>query len=539
MAGQFEEQGELQVASDGTLAVDSFYKPFPKQDLIHTSPAPNLLTIGGNGSGKSMTLLGEGLYNLLEYPGCHVLLLRKTFRELEKGLIRDFLDTVPRQLYKWNGSKYFATFDNEAKLFFGHCATGSEKDLSQYLSARFVFIGIDELGQFSYDAWSFLTSRNGVNRGCRPSAEGYMPYCRMGGATNPLGPGYGWIKKLWIDHKPVSQLGKVEKRDDGVYYGETHGGIIPVYDPKEYFFVHSTVLDNPAQMERDPDYINKLARLAPPLRQKALYGDLNSVAGTYFQNFTQDKHVLSLPRDHDLIQWQTWQPIWISIDWGLAHHSVIYWHTRAKVRSVLDPRVWKPAVVTIRELIVNEMSHREVCKAIREKTPDNEVERVRFVFLSPERFARSTDPDNRHTVANEMGDELKLLGLPRPTRANDRRVDGAVFMYNLIDAEEYFVLAQCEELINALETRVRDDKNLEDVLKVDDIGDDCYDSDRYGLMSMLGEKGKPEEVKLEERLAKIEDPTARRIAAYEHYIKSQKKTKGAFQPKIGSRLRNK
>lgn len=526
----------------GVHYVDDFYCPLPKQLSLHTSPAKNLLGIGGNFSGKSLFLIGEALYNCLEYPGANVLLLRKSFKELDKGLIQDFKATVPRELYSYNDSKHIATFrDNGAQLFFGHCATGSEKDLSQYLSAAFVFIGIDELGQFSYQAYDFLRSRNRVNKGCQPSVQtGLLPYCRMGGATNPFGPGYGWIKRVWIDHKPVSQLGHVEKGEDGIYYQSTHGGVIPVFDPQDYFYVHSTILDNPFALERDPDAINKLMQLAPALRQKALYGDLNSIAGTYFQNFTQDRHVLSLPRDHDKLQRESWQPIWISIDWGLAHHSVIYWHTRAKVLG-LDGKTWRPIVLTFKEKIVNEMGHLDLAKAIADFTTNEERQQVKHIFLSPERFARQHDPDRARTVANEMGEEFHDLGMPRPTRANNRRVDGWVFMYNLLEADEWMILGQCPELIAALETRVRNEKNLEDVMKIEDIGDDCVDSARYGLHTMLGEKGKPEEVKYQERLAQIKDPMAQRIYAYEQHLKQQEKaSKGdAIRTRYGGRLRNK
>ena len=537
----------LELDATGAVTVDSFYLPLPKQDELHTSPAKYLLGIGGNYSGKSAFLIGEALYNALEYPSSMCLLLRKTFKELNKGLIRDFRDSVPKELYRWNANEYTATFLNGASIVFGHCRTGSEKDLSQYLSAGFVWIGIDELGQFSYDAWSFLTSRNRPNRGCQPNSEGLMPFCRIGGATNPMGPGYGWLKRLWIERRPVSQLGRVRHGEDGKYYGDDgRGAEICVYDPGEYHYAHSTILDNPIALERDPDQLNKLMRLPPDLRERALYGNLNAQAGTYFQNFTRDKHVISLPADRERIQWEAWQPVWISIDWGLAHFCVVCWHTRAKVR-MLDGKTWRPVVVTFRQLIANgppdsasvlprykALSHRDLCKAIAEAMPKEERERIRFIFLSPERFARNTDPDSAHTVAAEMGRELKELGLPSPTEANDRRVDGAVFVYNLIDADEYYVLDTCEELIEALETRVRDEKNLEDVMKIEDLGDDVYDCARYGLLSMLGEKGKPAEVRYQERVAQIEDPVARRIYAYEHWLKQQKqKSDGAFKPKFG------
>jgi hypothetical protein len=541
---------ELILDEEGRLDLASVYSPFPKQDELHTSEATNLLAIGGNGSGKSAFLLGEAIFTICEYAGADVLLLRRDFRELDKGLILDFKNTVPRELYTYNDTKHVVTWCTGGHIFFGHLQTGSEKDLSQYLSDSFVFIGIDELGQFSYEAWSFLSSRNRVNKGCQASSRtGQMPIPRMGGATNPLGPGYGWIRQLWINRKPVPQMQETKRGTDGAYYQDQRGVLKKVFDPKEYHYAHSTILDNPAQLEKDPTYIEKLEKLPPPLRQKALYGDLESIAGSYFTNFTWERHVRSLPADQDEIQWQDWQPGWLSIDWGLAHWCAIYWHRRALIadRMTIDlPRdqwKWRNVVITYRERVVNEDTfakteradtdyHMLICGVIVQATPEAEREKIRFCFLSPDRFARGHKLGKTHTIAAEMSERMAASGLPRCARANDDRVDGAVFMYNLIDAAEWIILDSCPILIQALSTRVRDPKNLEDVLKVDgDQGDDAYDSARYGLLSMLKERKKPEEVKLAEKLATIPDHTSRMLYAYQHRLKEQEKHTG-FRQKV-------
>lgn len=524
----------------GFCSIDTFYKPYPKQDLLHTSAAGNLLAIGGNGSGKSAFLLGEAIYVMDQFPGANVLLLRKDYKQLEKGLILDLKNSVPKQFYKYNESKHTARWHNGSMLFFGHLKNGTERDLAQYLSAAFVFIGIDELGQFSYNAWDFLRSRNRINPGCMPDIYGHMPVPRMAGATNPLGPGYGWIKRVWVDKKPMIQLGETVKGKDGRYWQAIHGKMEMVYDPHDHVFVHSTVLDNPEMLRRDPDYINKLMRLAPALRQKALDGDLNTVAGAYFGNLDYDRHILSLPRDRDRIKWQNWQPVWLGIDWGLAHHATVFWFTRAQVQSLTKAKDggWRNKIVVYRELVVNETSSPDLCRMIASLTSNRredlgeghpsgqilemtEYERLKFIFLSPERFSRVDDPSTLHTVGYEMGDLLKSMGLPRPVPANNRRVDGAVFLYNMLDTDSIVFLDSCPQAIAAMQTVVRDEKNLEDVLKSDSVEDDCYDGVRYGALSMLSEKGKPDDVKLQEALAKIPDHTARMIYAYEQ---SQKKT---------------
>lgn len=470
----------LELDAEGYLNTDSFYKPLDHQRELHTSAANKLLAIGGAGSGKSLFLIGEAQYVLNEFPGANVLLLRRDFPELKRGLIQDLHDTVPHELFRYNSQDHVANWFNGATLFFGYLRGQSEKDLARYLSAAFVFIGIDELGQFSYKAWEFLSWRNRINKGCQPSADKFMPIPHMGGATNPLGPGYGWIKNLWIDKKPVSQLGETEKGEDGKYYQEQKGRQVCVYDPDEYHYTHSTVLNNPYQLRKDPGYIAKLEKLAPALRQKALYGDLDSVAGSYFGNFTAEKNILSLPRDHEDIRWEDWQPIWLGIDFGLAHHTAVYWNRRAKVRG-LDGE-WHDTVITYRERVVNESAYKVVVQRIIDDTPkdaeqstvkSNERAKLRFTFLSPDLFARET---TGHTPSEEMSKLFRVADFPLCSRANNRRVDGALLMYNMIDSGEWMILDSCPLLIRSLETRVRDEDNLEDVLKTDDDLDDCYDA---------------------------------------------------------------
>jgi Terminase large subunit, T4likevirus-type, N-terminal len=520
----------------GEINVADFYDPQPKQEILHTNPAHNLLAIGGGGSGKSFFLLGEALYTCFQYPGANCLLLRRDFPQLERGLILDFKNTVPKELYHYNDSKHIVTFPNRSMLFFGHLQNGSERTLANYLSAAFEWIGVDELGQFSFEAWSFLSWRNRINKGCRPDMFGQMPIPRMGGATNPLGPGYGWIKQMWVDHKPVSQIGQTVKGKDGRFYQDMRGEMKVVFDPHDHVYVHSTVLDNPAQMAADPDYIRKLERLPPAMRQKALYGDLNAVAGQYFSNFEYERHVVSLPRDRARIKWEPWQPVWLGIDWGLAHHTAVYWFTRAQ-KLGLDGQ-WKNVVVCFRELVVNELDVDKLGERIFEamQPPEKgetlvmkEIERCKFIFLSPEQFNRHGNTD--HTVAKELGEVLHdKHELPHVSPANNRRVDGAVFIYNLLARGEFVLLEEaCPHLIRTLQTVVRDEKNLEDVLKSDTLEDDCYDGFRYGMLSMLDERQKPQAIKEQEKINSIKDPTVRMMYAYQVKLKQEQRAKRKHQ----------
>jgi hypothetical protein len=75
---------------------------------------------------------------------------RRTLTAKEKGGIEDlFKKQVPRLLYRrYNATKHVITFHNGSNLFFGHVKT--DADLLQYQGAEFLFIGWEELTQFTY-----------------------------------------------------------------------------------------------------------------------------------------------------------------------------------------------------------------------------------------------------------------------------------------------------------------------------------------------------------------------------------------------------
>jgi len=81
----------------------------------------------------------------LENAGTDVLLMRRTFPELESSLLSYFRRDVPwRDLgAQYNESKHICALPNASTLRFGHAQ--NENDVYQYQGAEFLFIGIDEL----------------------------------------------------------------------------------------------------------------------------------------------------------------------------------------------------------------------------------------------------------------------------------------------------------------------------------------------------------------------------------------------------------
>ena len=70
----------------------------------------------------------------------------------------------------------------------------------------------------------------------------------------------------------------------------------------------------------------------------------------------------------------------------------------------------------------------------------------------------------------------------------------------------YFISSECPALVDAIPLAIHDeDKNLEDVKKVDQVSDDVLDCWRYGLKSMLSGEAKPQSQVIQEKLLAVAD----------------------------------
>ena len=505
---------EITSGAERFVRVNLGYIPFAKQNQFHGCAAKYRLFGGAAGPGKSKALLFEAILQAHEHPGSNVLVLRRTFPELEQSLLRYFRDDVPRELYRsYLESKHIVNMQSGSTLKFGYCQR--ESDVYQYQGAEFLFIGIDELTLFTLRQWQFLTSRN------RCPIPGSFP-C-MAGATNPGNIGHAWVKSLWIDKRPPSGMDSPDR-----------------YDPADYAFIPARVSDNPIYAS-DQSYLKTLRALPSHLRRAFLDGDWEVFAGQYFDRFDPAQSVFR-PEE---IHLKPWWPRWISIDWGFEHPAAVYWHagvpagsepprmrTTTMYADPFQPRHFDGAgfcdnvargkddtrrTATYREFVTRRLPPRELAREIIARSVSSGPEgtgreKVEAIYLSPDAFARRTD---EASIAEQMGDIFADAGFPRPTPADDDRVSGWMLMYQMLDAGEWFITENCVDLIRALPTLVRDPARIEDIQKMD--GDDPADAARYGLKSRYGvHHGGFAHAPLEQRLAErvtSADPTIRAIQA--------------------------
>lgn len=239
-----------------------------RQWAFLNASATEVLFGGAAGGGKSYGQLADAMLYALRYPGSKQLLLRRTYPELEKSLVRQSLTLFPREIYKYNATGHVGRFANGSLLDFGYLA--AENDVFQYQSAEYDVIRFDELTHFTETQYLYLISRvRGANN---------FPK-QVKSSTNPGGIGHLWVKKRFVDPSPP----------DTVFAAD---GSTRVYLP-------ARIDDNHFLMAADPDYKKRLA-LLPMARQKALlYGDWDLFEGQYFDEFAREVHVIrpfSIPK---------------------------------------------------------------------------------------------------------------------------------------------------------------------------------------------------------------------------------------------------
>ena len=259
-----------------------------KQRLFMNATATEVLFGGAAGGGKSHGQIIDAFIYALKYPKSKQLILRRTFAELEKSLIRVSLSLFPREIYKYNSTGHSGKFKNGSILDFGYCAT--ENDVFQYQSAEYDTIRFDELTHFTEFQYTYLISRV---RGANSNPK------QVKSSTNPGGIGHMWVKSRFVDPAPPNTE-------------------FIASDGSRRIFIPSKIDDNIFLCESDPDYKKRLLSLPESQRKALLYGDWNIFEGQYFSEFDYEKHTCApfpIPKE-----WRKYR----TIDYGLDRLACLW-----------------------------------------------------------------------------------------------------------------------------------------------------------------------------------------------------------------------
>jgi hypothetical protein len=194
------------------------------------------------------------------------------------------------------------------------------------------------------------------------------------------------------------------------------------------------------------------------------------------------------------------------MDWGYGRS-----HPAAHLHVVLGDGTF----VTVAEFVVPHLSAvefaQEVVRRFIEPETGGHRRKIIAAFLDPSAFNES-GIDATISIATQINSVLTPWETSASKAANDR-VGGWQTMYAALQAGKWKIADTCPLTIEAIQTRIHDEKKTGDIKKVPgDRLDDVADSCRYGIFSWLDAAEPPIEVRRAELASQfseqINDPSA-------------------------------
>ena len=377
-----------------------------KQKLFFKARSRFIAYGGARGGGKSWAIDRKAPLLALTYSGIKILLLRRTYRDLERNHVRA-LQPMLAGIAKYNRQDKCFYFPNGSILELGYCA--SESDVLQYQGQEYDVIFMDEATQFTEYQYQTLTA-------CLRGANDFPK--RMYLTCNPGGVGHEWVKRLFISKR----------------YNESE-------NPDDYEFISATIYDNKALMEHDPGYLSMLNNLSEGLRQAWRDGNWDMLAGQYFSEFSRSIHVVEpfgIPKN-----WKRYRTIdygldclaclWIAIDEGGNYYIYREYAEADKVISAGAADILK----------------------------ESEGEEILYTVAPDDLWARSQESaKSKAELFRESG--LTLLKGNRNREAGWLAVKELLTVKN--DDARLKIFSSCQELIECLPALQRDGKKPTDCM---------------------------------------------------------------------------
>jgi len=407
----------------------------PKQAQFYSSRTLYTAYGGARGGGKTHAVRIKAVGGAFTWPGIKILILRKTYPELQANHIEPILKMVPQELTSYNGTTHTLYFENGSIIRFGHWNGVTSE--TEYQGQEYDWIFMDEATQFTEREFRYL---GGILRGVNEIPKRFYITC------NPGGVGHRWVKRLFIDRNFKTDSDNPEENEN----------------PDDYSFIFATVEDNPDLIQSSPGYLQALSQLPEDIRKAHRYGDWDALGGNYFPEFSRATHVIEpfkIPAN-----WRRYR----SFDYGLDCLAV-GWYAVDE-----DGRVYM-----YRELKQSGLIVQDAARLILDMTlPDENIE---ITFAPPDMWSRQKD------TGRTMAEVFMLCGVPI-VRADNNRVQGHMMvkeaLANLDDKKPGLLFFKtCKETVADLEDIQADEKNPSDCAKEPHEITHTVDSLRYFCVS--------------------------------------------------------
>jgi phage terminase large subunit len=403
---------------------------------------------GAKAGGKSWAVQTKAILGALTYPGIKILIVRKTFKDVDENHAQPILKRIPEEMRTWSRSSYTMSFPNGATIKFGHWSGEDSED--EYNGIEYDWIFVDECTQFSERMFRILAA-------CLRGPNGIPK--RMYLTCNPGGVGHRWVKRLFIDRDFKTNSQNPEENED----------------PDDYVFIPATVDDNTALSEKEKQaYKQALSMLPEDKRNAYRYGDWSAMGGAYFSTFSQ-KNICApfkLPP-----HWQ----IYRSFDYGLDMFACMWWAVDE------DGRSW-----CFREFEEKDLIVQDAAKKCLEHTMPKES--VIITWAPPDMWSRQRD-------SGKTSAEIFMQNGLAVNKASNNRVQGHMAMLDMIApmpvhdpyVKENFgdtlpgmmFFDTCKTVISDIEDIQSDDKDPNDCAKDPHDVTHTVDAVRYYAVSRV------------------------------------------------------
>ena len=395
--------------------------PNPKQKEFMLSKCKYTAYGGARAGGKSWAVRAKGHLGALSYPGIRILIMRRTYNELEQTIIQPLNKLIGEAMLgdrpagdyiaSYNATMRTVFYRNGSVIRFGHL--NNSADLSEYQGQEYDWVFMDEATHFSeYEFRVLGATLRGVND---------IPK-RMYLTCNPGGVGHQWVKRLFVSRE----------------YKDGERG-------QDYKFVPATVDDNTALSDDQRlDYIASLDLLPEDIRAAHRYGDWDAMAGQYFSEFKREVHVVKpfiIPQE-----WVRYR----CFDYGLDMFAC-YW-------AAVD---FTGRIYIYREYCEKGLIVSKAAEAMRMLTGDDE--RILCTIAPPDMW--TTQKDTGRTMADIYTENG--IGL---VKASNTRIQGWLNLKEYLKIREdgnpgLLVFEDCRSIISDLPAMQHDPKNPSDCAK--------------------------------------------------------------------------
>lgn len=148
----------------------------PKQLEFYMSRTTYTAYGGAKGGGKTHAVRIKAIGGAITNAGIKILIMRRTYPELEENHIRPIVKMVPPEIASYNATTHLMTFSNGSTIKFGHWQDEASED--EYNGLEYDWIFIDEATQFTERAFQFL---GGCMRGVNSFPKRMYLTCNPGG----------------------------------------------------------------------------------------------------------------------------------------------------------------------------------------------------------------------------------------------------------------------------------------------------------------------------------------------------------------------